>query len=136
MASSRILILLFGMYAAVLAGCQSTDPVTPGPDRVAAEEYPQVVLDPELEEKLVRTAPEVIPPEFGQPLKIRVPIRSVSQKRLYLQYRVLFFDSHKKQLNDYPVWKELVIMPRARHVISANAISTAATDWVIEIKPL
>ena len=127
------LIACLGLCLAVFAGCKNTDPVTPGQDTVL--QYPNVVLDPALDDMLVRTQPITRPPTADQPVRIAVPVRSIVDHPLNLQYRVLYFDPFGKQTNDYPVWKDVRIMGRTRTVINDNAIDLDAVDWNIEIRP-
>ena len=52
------LCLLFALSA---TGC-NTAPATPGVDPVSTAAYPNVVIDPSLEDVLVRSEPTVAPP--------------------------------------------------------------------------
>jgi len=129
-------IMLAGVVAIILptlVGCKSTDPVVPGEDTV--NPYPNVVLDPKLEDKLVSSEPTIRMPTQTEPLRISVPVRSITQHPLNLQYRVIYFGDFGKQTNDYPVWKDFRVMGRTRYVISDNAIDLDAVDWNIEIRP-
>lgn len=125
-------LAFLGLCLSAMATC-NTDPVTPGPDPVI--DYPNIVLDPALEDKLVKARPNTQPPTRDQPMRISVPVRSVTQHPLNLQYRVLYFDAFGKQTNDYPVWKDMRLMGRARHVINDNAVDLDAVEWNIEIRP-
>ena len=133
MAYKWTFVVAFACVVSVSVGCKSTDPATPSPDTVSADQYPNIVLDPDLEDALVRTAPNVRPAADGQPLRISVPIRSICQVPLNLRYRVLYYDRFGKQTNRNPVWRDIHMMARARHIISDNAISLDAVDWTIEV---
>ncbi len=117
-----------------LGGCAAnTNPPTPGQDPVPASAYPQVIVSPSLTSRLVADEPIVVP-ATDIPLAVRVPVRSVDQHAMFLEYRFIFYGPNKKQLTQNPVWRSVTFPPRTRRMVSANAISLEAMDWELEIR--
>jgi hypothetical protein len=113
-------------------GCDTTRaPRTPSADRVT--NYPNIVLIDRLDRDLVASQPIVKPATNDTPLSVVAPIRSISDKPLYLKYCFVFLDADGKALSD-PVWYEIAFLDRTQRNLSANAISLKAVDWRLEIR--
>jgi len=119
-------------------GCSSPDtvmaPHTPPADPLPEGAYPNVVLLDDLQQVLVREQPNVTPASDIEPMRVRVPIRSVVDTNLNLEYRFIFYNDDRDQLTRNPTWQPLVLPRRVRRYVQANAIQLAATYWELEIR--
>lgn len=109
-------------------------PAAPARDPLPASEYANVVVFDGLEHHLVLDEPEVREATLVKPFRIRVPIRSIADEPLVLQYRALFYDSERRPIGSEPHWQDLVIPPRAKRHIARTSAKDDTAEWVIEIR--
>lgn len=130
-------LVAIAMLGATLAGCDTTRaPYAPAGDPLVASNYPKVAfLDKELTGMLV-VDPNIVVvdrPE-GRPMKVTVPMRSVSDHAMKLQYQYIWRDALGRPVGNPSGWKYVVVEPRVQVPMQANAISMDATDWRLEIR--
>jgi uncharacterized protein YcfL len=109
-------------------------PGQPRPDPIAGA-YPKQVTLEGLEEALVTGEPVVQRSSDDQPMRVNVPIRSVADKQLRVQYRFIFLDEQQRPLDSNSGWKFQVIEPRTQVSLEGRALETSAADWRLEIRP-
>ncbi len=119
-------------------GCKSSDPLmapnTAATDPLPANAYPQLVLLDGLEQVLVKERPTIKPPEGDDTLLVRIPMRSVTDQTLHIQWQIVFSTDDGEQLTDNPVWQQEAILPRTRKVLEARALTRRATKWNVTIR--
>src|SRR5690349_13771541 len=91
--------------ALALAGCnQVREPIQPQQDVYRAGSPEQVFLDSEdLRSDVAADTPQVFRDQAGL-LHVTVPIRSIVDRQLYLEYRAIFFDSAHQEIDRSP-WR-------------------------------
>jgi len=132
LAAGRVIVCLSMLG---LGACDTVKaPATPAWDPLPAHAYPQIVLHDKLDRLLVKEQPIVHPATEIRPMRVQVPIRSVLGSTLRLRFRFVFYGPDREVLSENPVWRAMVIPPRVRRYVSAQAIQLRATDWELEIK--
>ncbi|MBL8963756.1 MAG: DUF1425 domain-containing protein [Phycisphaeraceae bacterium] len=122
--------------SAALTGCDTVKaPYAPGGDQVPASNYPKVAFyDKELSGMLV-VDPNIVVvdrPE-GRPMKVTVPLRSVSDHAMKLQYQFLWRDSLGRPVGESG-WRYTRVEPRVQVPFQANALTQDAVDWRLEVR--
>ena len=64
-----------------------------------------------------------------------VPIRSLADHDLDVEYRFEFLDDARRAAGDAPRWLPLRIGPRVEVQVDAAAPETAAADWALTVRP-
>lgn len=102
----RNALVLFIPAAIAVAGCnQVRDPIQPRQDVYRAGSPEQIFLDStDLRNDIAADTPQVFRDQFGL-LHVTVPIRSVINRQLYVEYRVIFFDSAHQEIDRSP-WQD------------------------------
>ncbi|MCC6427890.1 MAG: DUF1425 domain-containing protein [Phycisphaerales bacterium] len=122
--------------ALALPGCDTVRaPYAPAGDPLPASNYPKVAyLDKELPGMLVADPAVVIVdrPE-GRPMKVTVPLRSVVEHTMRLQYQYTWRDSLGRPVGQSG-WIFTRVEPRVQVPFQANALSMDATDWRLEVR--
>ncbi len=122
--------------AATLAGCDTVRaPYAPGGDQLPASNYPKVAfLDKELSGMLVVDPSIVVVdrPE-GRPMKVTVPLRSVVDFTMKVQYQYTWRDALGRPVGESG-WKFTRVEPRVQVPFQANAITADAADWRLEVR--
>jgi hypothetical protein len=109
-------------------------PNTAAPDPLPEGAYPEIVLLNGLEHVVVKEKPTVTGPTSEGPLNVRVPIRSVTDEWLRIEYRFMYSTADGEQLTTDPIWHQQQIAPRTRVFLQSNALSQRATKWQLEIR--
>lgn len=130
------LVSTIGGSVLLLGGCQQPRPHTLASDEVAAYQYPKVVvLHPVMAKDLVLSPAVVESTTRTSTMAVRVPIRSIRDYPIAMQYRITFFAQGQRLLTPQPAWQSLTLGPRQRAVVQANALSMDAVDWQLELRP-
>lgn len=119
-----------------LAGCDTVRaPYNPPGDPLPAENYPKVAyVDKELQNMLVVDPSRVVTDSSdGRPLNVMVPLRSVVENTMRLQYQFLWRDSVGREVGKSG-WRFVRVEPRVQIQCQGNAISKDATDWRLEVR--
>jgi uncharacterized protein YcfL len=134
----RYVIVSAVVAVAALAGCAGPDlvkaPNTAARDPLPIEAYPEIVLLDGLERALVKERPIVTPSAINSPLRIRVPIRSVVDQNITIQYRTMFYGADREELSRDPAWKQRVVQARTQIFIDEMALTERAQSWRMEIR--
>jgi len=111
-------------------------PAQPEPDPLPREAYPNVVIHPSLEGLILQGEPRVSIGEHSGTLNVNVPIRAVVDRRVPLQYRVIFLSPDGREENPDARWRMVVLEGRAQRIIEAGSLRSDTSDWRMEIRPL
>ncbi|MEX0886357.1 MAG: DUF1425 domain-containing protein [Phycisphaeraceae bacterium] len=128
-------LLVLVVVLAAGAGCRDTTqaPPTMRQDPLGGN-YPRHVAIAGLDHALVVEEPIVDASTATRPMSVTVPVRSVVDEPLSLQYRFRFLDERGRDLHDSG-WRLERLEPRLQANLEANARQTAAADWRLEIRP-
>ncbi len=131
------------LLLAPLAACRSGGPrCSPDPrppsaaprDLLDESDYPQLVLLDGLETQIVRDEIRVDRSDAGEIRRVVAPIRSVGDRTLRLQYRVIYRDGKGAEITANPRWHSVVVEPRLRRSITDVPVESGAMDFFIEIR--
>lgn len=131
-----VLAIQAGLMA-VCAGCKDGSKPPPGAmaDPVLIENYPRVVALDGLQ-PYIGVAPPVEERTPGQPLKVTVPVRALTNgAELNVQYRFLWLDSRQSPTQPEGDWRYVRMPARSQIFMQGNALDDRATDWRLEIRP-
>lgn len=124
----------------MLGGCAAKDPLMapaqPRNDPLPASAYPQLVTLEGLDEGLGFWPPIVEPSTPERPMDVTVPVRSMVDYPLNVQYRFEFLDDLGRPLrSNIDGWGFIHMEPRLRVVLRGNAIGDDARDWRLYLRP-
>jgi hypothetical protein len=120
----------FIALAALLAGCEKP-PITP-----QAELYPAGQINMSSEEVKDLTAvgmPQVSRDPVGNLVIVSVPIRAATDKRLYVDYRVHFFDRDHIELYQTS-WLPKTLEPNTPDQVTVESTTPKAADFQIDFR--
>ena len=134
---NRTLSVFCLMCLMIACGCQAPDK---SPSGGVADPFPAPINDPqvsilapEIRDWLgVQTA--VVIDDGERPMHVDVPVRNMSDQMYLLDYRFLFYDAAGRELSPVIGWKPANFQPKQLLRLSANALTTEAVNWRLEIK--
>jgi len=97
--------------------------------------YPQNVALEGLHKYVVVEQPIVDPPTENRPLNVTVPLRSIIDGQVRIQYRFEFLDRRGRPLKSSSGFKYAAIEPRTQVFLQSNALDTNAVDWRLLVRP-
>ncbi len=97
--------------------------------------YPQNVAIEGLHKYVVVDQPIVDGPTPNRPLNVTVPLRSVSEGVVNVQYRFEFLDRAGRPLRSSSGFKFATLEPRTQVFLESNALDTNAVDWRLLVRP-
>jgi hypothetical protein len=121
---------IFLVGTAFLTGCEKP-PITP-----QAELYPagQIHLSSdELQSLTAVGTPQVTRDPVGNLVIVSVPIRAATDKRLYVDYRVHFFDKDRIELYQTS-WLPKELEPNTPDQVRVESTTPRATDFQIDFR--
>ena len=137
--TKMVVLAMFCMMLGYVSGC--TDPIkapmTGTEDFVTYEAYPQVFVEKELSKYInVTGAEEFDRSQLGedQPMSVTIPVRSLGDKDINLQYKYTFFDNQGRPIKPQMAWRYILVMPRNQVFLQGRAIDTVAADWRLDIR--
>lgn len=122
----------------VLVGCKTPkEPYAADPDPIAPVQYPQIAAEGKLGDHLFYAKPIVRMGDAsaGVPMKVTVPLRLRDDKPVNAQYRFTFLDASGAPLHPLMDWRFMVLPPRLQVFMEGSALSAAAIDWRLEVRP-
>ena len=123
------------VVAVIALGCDTVKaPASIGLDPLPIEAYPQQVAVGGLSKGLVSERAIVDEPTDDSPLSVTVPLRSIVDHALHVQYRFQFFDDAGRPVKDPSQWVFISIAPRVQERISGNALDLDAVDWRLQVR--
>ncbi len=127
-----------GVLVAGVAGCQPTkvSPDAAIQDPLPVEQYPAVAVHPALAGAIVSDFARIqwTPGTPGQVASLEVPVRSIAQNPVWVQYRALWFDGDEMQIGSSE-WQRVFLEPQFEQRFSANSGSDEVKYWRLEIRP-
>jgi uncharacterized protein YcfL len=124
------------IIVSVLAGCQSTMPPPAGqPDTIQHEMYPRIVVEQPLQ-RFFGVSYDAIIVDHGtadRPMHVSVPVRSLADTQMRIQWRYRWMDDRGRIIQDTS-WRMAVLEPRLQTQLTANATQAAAVDWRLEVR--
>jgi uncharacterized protein YcfL len=129
------LAAIMSMGTVAMHGC-STAPATPRQDPISAKQYPKVVVEGQLAQWLVVDYNEVLVDHATaeKPLRVTVPVRSLSTAtEMTIQYKYRWLDADGRPVGEAE-WRTVKISPTWQDRFTANALTTKASDWRLEIR--
>jgi uncharacterized protein YcfL len=118
----------------LFAGCNTMPPTAVKPDPLPLVSYPQIATEGTLGDHMFYTRP-IVRMEPGTPMKVTVPLRLRDDKPVNAQYRFTFMDADGAPLSPPMDWRFMVLPPRLQVFMEGTAMSGAARDWRLEVRP-
>lgn len=133
MLKSNILALLVPAFLA-LAGCnQVREPIQPRQDVYRAGSPEQIFLDStNLRNDVAADSPQVFRDQFGL-LHVTVPIRSVINRQLYVEYRAVFFDVANQEIDRTP-WQDKALPANVPETVTIVSSSPRAASFQVHFR--
>lgn len=120
-----------------VAGCNDPQKKTPGmrEDPQASAAYPVVSVEAGLKRYLGVDSERVVvdPADESRPMKVTVPVRSLADNQMSVQYEFTWFDEAGRELGRSG-WQFLALEPRVQRSFSANSLTTRAKGWRLEVR--
>ena len=131
-------VVAMALAVMLLAGCQEDmikAPASGRLDMLPLEDYPQIAVQPGLQEALVFAPAVVEPSSPDSPMNVTVPVRSVHDKySLNIQYRFEFRDDKDMQLRTNSGWRFAHLTPRIQTDLTGNSLETKAAGWRLLVR--
>jgi len=139
MNSFRILAVASALAIASLphAGCKQQRVAPAGAERdpLPVELYPDIVVDAALQGVIVSDVDRIVwrAGSAGQPARLAVPIRSLSDYDVHTQYRILWYDQSGVEIGATQ-WRFTTLAPQVEQQFQGNSTSSRAQAWRMEIR--
>lgn len=130
-------LMMLMSFLCLSAGCQDNvrAPAAVRSDPLAGG-YPQKVALNDLDHGIVAEEPIVDASTPDRPMRVTVPVRSVVEHPLNVQYRFTFLDDRGRPIRgETGGWRYVNIAPRVQVAVEASALDTNAADWRLELRP-
>jgi uncharacterized protein YcfL len=135
MRRSLIALSIVTSLAGGIVGCDHDKrPYAARRDPMNRADYPQIVIDENIEKFLLAGDPNVRGGDADRPLSVTVPMRSNSEHEFAVQYRFEFFDRDGRPVRSQPDWHWVRVPPRQEKVFEGAALDTNAADWRLVIR--
>ena len=127
----KISVFLAGMMALSVAGCNHVrPPIEPRNDPYATG---QVFCDSEQLKSDIAVKPVVLTRDEAGLLHVLVPLRSVIDRQLHVQYRFTFFGAGRQMLNQTG-WFDKTLTPNTPDQVTFNSTSGEASDFQMDLR--
>jgi uncharacterized protein YcfL len=138
---SRVSTAFIGVAVLIgpmLCGCQQDQmkgPPGAQQDPFPGANYPRVAVEGQMQKWVAADYERVIvtDPTPDSPLRVDVPLRSLADLEMYAQYQFQWFDAQGRKVGESG-WKSVTLEPRLQSILSANATTSKATDWRLELR--
>jgi hypothetical protein len=121
---------------ALLASCTSStvpEPIQPRQDVYRPDDRAQIFYDSaQLHDETAAGSPTVVRDSNGL-LHVTVPIRAVTEKKLYVDYRVIFFDRDHREIDRSP-WHDKFLTPNLPDSVTINSTSAKAESFQVQFR--
>jgi hypothetical protein len=135
MRRSLIALSLLVLIVGSLIGCDKDKrPYAARQDPMNRANYPQIVIDENIEKFLLAGEPNVQGGTPDRPLSIMVPMRSNSEHEFAVQYRFEFFDREGRPKRNQGDWHWVRMPPRQEKFFEGHALDTDVEDWRLVIR--
>jgi hypothetical protein len=119
-----------------LIGCSNNyvrDPIQPRQDVYHSTDRVQIFFDStDLRNDTAADTPSVIRDQNGL-LHVTVPIRSVINKQLYVEYRVIFFDRDHQEIDRSP-WRDKTLPANLPESVIVNSTTPRAESFQVHFR--
>jgi len=131
----RLVFVLAGLTLAV--GC-AHDPNKPAPalrpDPLTGRQTQNVAIEG-IERFLVAGEPFVDPGGDSQPMRVMVPLRSITDRPLNVQYQFVFMDARGRELRSNQGWIFQHFEPYSQHQVTGVALEGKSDQWRLMVRP-
>ena len=129
-----MLIVAAGILAGAVGCANSVDePITGRQDLYRASDPTQVFLDSsDLRNDTAFDTPAVTRDANGL-LHVSVPVRSVINKQLYIEYRVIFFDRDRQEIDRSP-WRDKTLAANIPDRVNVTSTSPRAESFQLHFR--
>jgi uncharacterized protein YcfL len=121
----------------LIAGCH--DPVRPTPgdrlDPLHPAAYPRVAMLEGLDVGLGLQPPIVEEATGTRPMSVTVPVRSLVDYPINIQYQYQFLDDKGRLIDTRERWRFVHIDPRVQTQLQGSAMDLDAVDWRLQLRP-
>ncbi len=129
---------VFALAALTLAiGC-AHDPNKPAPglrpDPLTGRQTQNVAIEG-VERFLVAGEPFVDAANQSQPMRVMVPLRSITERPLNVQYQFIFMDERGRELRTNSGWTFQHFEPYSQHQVTGVALKDSAAQWRLMVRP-
>lgn len=118
------------------AGCSNNyvrEPIQPRQDVYQAGDRPQIFFDStNLRNDTAADTPSVLRDQNGL-LHVTVPIRSVINKQLYVEYRVIFFDRDHQEIDRSP-WRDKTLPANLPESVTVTSTTPRAESFQVHFR--
>ncbi|MCI0364157.1 MAG: hypothetical protein L0Y44_01820 [Phycisphaerales bacterium] len=119
-------------------GCQAPPDTSPSAGQgdwyPAPMNDPQIsVVSPELRDVLW-FQPAIVTNDGQRPMSVEVPMRNVTTEKYLVEFRIVFFDEHDRQINPVMSWEFMPVLPKQVVRLKRSAMSTDAEGYRLEVK--
>ena len=131
----RTALLLVVPAALAVAGCNNVvrDPIQPRQDTYRTGNPAQVFFDStDLRNDTAADTPSVFRDPNGL-LHVTVPVRSVINKQLYVEYRVIFFDRDHQEIDRSP-WRDKTLPANVPETVTATSTTPKAESFQVHMR--
>jgi uncharacterized protein YcfL len=121
---------------AFAGGCKTNTAPSPGmgDPYPAPMNDPQIsVLSPELQRWLV-FQPAIITKDGQRPMTVEVPVRNTTYNQYLIEYRILFYDRHGRELSPVMGWEFASLDPKQVVRLKRSAMTTEAETYRMEVR--
>jgi hypothetical protein len=136
---ARIALMLMAGLMLFSSGCQSTPPDT-SPSAGVGDWYPAPMNDPQISvvspelRDVLWFQPAIVTNDGQRPMVVEVPMRNVTTEKYLVEFRIIFFDEHDRQLNPVMGWEFMPVLPKQVVRLRRSAMSTDAEGYRLEVK--
>lgn len=122
----------FCVVGLMLVGCadEVKPPIQARQDPYQREQIHMASMD--LRRRTAVDAP-IVTRDDGGLINVQVPIRAASDKKLYIDYRVTFFDRTGNAINQTG-WLHKTLTPRTPDQITFNSTTPLAADFELDVR--
>ncbi len=121
---------------AALTGCDTTKaPYAGAPDAITRATYPDVTVDGSLQETTAVDYPSItfVAGTADRPASVNVPMRSRADWDQIVMYQFRWFDAQGRQVGESQ-WRKEVLPARRNAQLKANALTSAAVAWRLDVQ--
>ena len=131
LALGAVSLLSFGFL-----GCESYNaPPTGVADTLPPGVYPKNVVVDGLADGIVFGDPIVTPSTETKPMRVVVPVRSIADYPINIQYQVQFFDTSRRPLVTNQGFRFMNMAPRVEQFMDVSALDVNAVDYRVLVRP-
>ncbi len=117
---------------AITLGCGVKPPVVGRQDPFPASQIH--FADKDIRGNTAVGTPVATRDDAGNLLEVTVPIRAATDLRLYIEYRVTFFDANHQPLGNSTTWFPKTLEPNIPDSITVKSVTPLARDFQVDFR--